>query len=148
MKTRNKIIVTAVILILVVGLVVTFWPAKTTTFNEVVFDDANVQDITAVEFRKSNPSNIDIVTVNDPAEIQQIMSSLSEIEMKKEKIDVSSTDESYTLYIEMNSAMRYQIDLYDEQYIAIYDSELKKNKTTEYTITNNFDLSTIRGLFE
>ncbi|GIP28496.1 hypothetical protein J23TS9_36260 [Paenibacillus sp. J23TS9] len=146
MRKSSIYIIAAVIIIVIVGLVIFNSYSKNTTFNDVVLEKINTDQISSLEILKS--SNDEKKTITDKSEINKIMNSLSVIKLREGSYSIDST-EPYYITIKTNNLRRFGMTLYDKNYLKIfdYDPEIPKNSTKSYKISNEFDPAIIRSLF-
>ncbi|HWO97236.1 MAG TPA: DUF5301 domain-containing protein [Bacillus sp. (in: firmicutes)] len=125
--------ITSVIVIL--GSFYLYTSRNGTTFNEIVLDTT---EVTSVEIVRSSDDKK--VVLKDENDINFFIKSLSEAELKENKIK-EDFDESYWLVLRTNGERKIGMTIYDEKFLLLYDYET--NKQTSYQIVRGFHSSNI-----
>ncbi|GAK41815.1 hypothetical protein PUW24_11625 [Paenibacillus urinalis] len=144
MRKRN-VIIAATILVLVIGVIIVWNLVPTeTTFEDAMQEGFSVEDVTHISTRNANNEQV----ILDEPQIQAFINVLMSLELKENNFTPDSDSELHTFILELNNNPEYQIDLYSENYVSIYDSSLKGNKTKKYEITNDIDLEAIQSAIQ
>lgn len=144
MKARKKItIAISIIVLLGVSFFVYLNFYKVYTSGDIL----ELKDITKVEARKVE-SNEKII-VADVGKLEGIKKTLNQLELKRDNNeDLSELKDRFILTFYTETEARYDVLLYDNTYIRIFDPELQGNKLRGYKVRNDFDLSVIQDLFK
>jgi hypothetical protein len=142
---QNKLSL-VVIFALVIGAVVFLELSKHTSFQKAFMEGLDVKEVTKIEIRSLINEKIDII---ESREIEKVMESLADVELKRDnREDLSQIEERYSLTLYVNNEPRYEVDLYDNRYMKIFDSELKGNRLKGYRVKNDFSLAAIRSVID
>ncbi|NUU60560.1 hypothetical protein [Paenibacillus agri] len=152
MKKRNKYILLGIVILIIVGLGIFYMYPSNTTFKKAVLDRLDVADVSSIKIIKSGDSvDENEVNVTDPSEIEKILGTFVHINLSKSKLSNIKYNDSYWMTIETKSEnLKYGITLFDKVYLKTfeYNAKIPKNQLQSYKITNDFDLTVIRDLFE
>lgn len=136
-----------VIVIIIVLITVLLLPNKT-TFQEAVTDKI-AGNITSIELkiRSIKDDFSKDVTITDPNEIQEIISELNKTSLKEtgdlsKKVNSVENYDIFHLNIVVDGQIElFNINIYGDMAIEIYDGTKTKNKRQEYIIIDQIDLS-------
>lgn len=141
MKRRGKYFITILVIIIVAALGMMYIFSKNTTFQEVVLDKLNLNEISSIEIIKSDRTNEKEITVTDPSQIIKIMDAFSQMKLKESTISNINYITSYWITLKSNENRNFGITLYDNNYIFIYEYNAvsQNNQFKSYIITNDLD---------
>ncbi|MGG6312754.1 hypothetical protein [Paenibacillus macerans] len=150
MKKRYKYITLGIILIILVGVAAFFYQnSKHTTFNKVVLNKFNVEEISSLNIisRLYDSVDEDEISLSDQNQINKIVDYFSHLDLKESNLSNISYTESYWITIRVNEKLAFGLTLYGNSYISIFD--YNRNITSSYQITNKVDPPVvIRELFK
>ncbi|MDU7476903.1 MAG: hypothetical protein E7L01_26700 [Paenibacillus macerans] len=121
---------------------------QNTSFNDLVLNHIKVSEIASIDILKFSreSSNVEEEIKVEDDNIGKIISDFSTIKLRK----VSSVDvnpyRTYQLSIRTNQDNRFKINLYEEDYMEIYDA--KKKELGSYKIISDYNVETIQTLFQ
>ncbi|MFC3748314.1 hypothetical protein [Paenibacillus sp. GCM10012306] len=152
MNKRNKYILFGIVMLIIVGLGIFYMSPSNTTFKKAVLDQLDVAEVSSIKIDKSGAAvDENEVTITDPGEIDKILGTLAQINLRKSRLSNIKYNDSYWITIETKSEnLKFGITLYDQNYLETYEynAKIPKNKIQSYKITNDFDLEVIRDLFK
>jgi hypothetical protein len=136
----------AIVAIILIGI---FWiiNGRSASLEDIIKEnEQNNFNITSLEIIKN--STDEEVIIEDSKKISQIMGNLFNAQLKKDNFSELEHDESYWITIKTDKDERaLGLTLFDQDYISVYSFN-EKNKTANYKVTNNLDISRIKSLFE
>ncbi|WP_340003734.1 hypothetical protein MHH52_17050 [Paenibacillus sp. FSL K6-0276] len=142
MNKRYKFILALSIVLVIAIIAIIYIPRMKTSVENVLFDHIDKKEITEIRISKS-PDYQDVI-VKDKKVIDELISSFSEIKIRKSRIN--KFEEAYWIIIRIGNGKSYLINLYDNNSIAIYNPDKTKNKLNTYKIISEYDLDPIRQL--
>ncbi|MCG7379342.1 DUF5301 domain-containing protein [Paenibacillus sp. ACRSA] len=146
MQKRSYYILALIIILLAIG--IWFYTAnRTTSLEDAAWKGVNSDTITSIDIEKGQENK---VTLTDKEEIEKIMSSLSDIDVKETSTISKDISETYTVFVFVADKRKLGMFLYDNKYVEVYDYEAtpKKNSSMKYEISNNYDMKVIQDYFE
>lgn len=147
-KKYTKYTLLLIVVFLAIGIVVFNSIPQKTSFNDLVLNHIKVSEIASIDILKFSreSSNVEEEIKVEDDNIGKIISDFSKIKLRK----VSSVDvnpyRTYQLSIRSNQDNRFKINLYEEEYMEIYDA--KKSELGSYKIISDFNFETIQTLFQ
>ncbi|MGW8444407.1 DUF5301 domain-containing protein [Paenibacillus sp. S33] len=150
MKKRTYYILASIIILLGVGVWIFTINSAKTSLDEVVWKKINKDNISSINIIKEHEEG-KVLTLTDKDEIDKVINSLSDIEMKQTSSSNRGYNEFYTIIVKVDNTRTFGMTLYDTKYIDVHDYEAyptKKNKSLSYEISNDFDLKVIRDIFK
>ncbi|MDU0329861.1 hypothetical protein RW092_06525 [Paenibacillus sp. 3LSP] len=148
-KKYTKYTLLLIVVLFAVGIMWVFNSIpQNTSFNDLVINHIKVSEITSIDILKFSreSSNVEEEIKVEDDSIDKIISDFSTIKLRK----VSSVDvnpyRTYQLSIRTNQDNRFKINLYEEDYMEIYDA--KKKELGSYKIISDYNVETIQTLFQ
>ena len=120
-----------------------------TSFKELVLDQLKESEtISEMSIGKNRfRPNEQVLKITDPAVIDRIMNSFSEVKLRKNSVKDYGGDE-YEIWFESQNGLTFAVLLYSPDHVRIYNSSSNhKRYGWEYKIVNDFDRSIIEDLF-
>lgn len=140
MKKRNRYILVIVLVIAIIAIL--YIPRMKTSVENVFL--AHIDKNAITEIRISSSPDYKEVIVQDRNKIAELISGFSDIKIRKSKINKFEKD--YWITIRLDSGKSYLINLYDDNYISIFNPDKTKNKLHNYKIISEYDLEPIQKL--
>ncbi|MGG1636656.1 hypothetical protein [Paenibacillus sp. NRS-1760] len=145
---KRYMFVPALFLFVIAGVVVFTISSKQTTFNKVISDQLNLNQISTIEILKSIDDPLEEkIVVTDLAQIERIMNVFSNTKLIKEHFSTININETYWITIKTNENRQFGLTLYDYHYLNVFNYNASKDAANSYKITNELDASVIRDLF-
>ncbi|MBJ9989285.1 MULTISPECIES: hypothetical protein [Paenibacillus] len=147
MKKSTIISLILIVVIIIAGGI--YLTNLNTSFQKVVLDHMNVDQITTLRVEKYTSADVQEVNVTDQNEIKKIMNDLSEVKLKKSN-DINS-DQPLPFYVitsDENGTPKFRITIRNNNTMTISDVTAKKGGTNNYKIRNDFNDESIKGLFK
>lgn len=148
-KKYTKYTLLLIVVLFAVGIMWVFNSIpQNTSFNDLVLNHIKVSEITSIDILKFSreSSNVEEEIKVEDDNIGKIISDFSTIKLRK----VSSVDvnpyRTYQLSIRTNQDNRFKINLYEEDYMEIYNA--KKKELGSYKIISDYNVETIQTLLQ
>ena len=148
---KKRFLSVLVMLALIITTIYIYETASNTTFNKIILDQVNVDEITSIESIKSGDdkkTDEEVITVEGSEEIKRILDYFSNIELKDISSVPNNYTESYQIILRTKEGRRFGIELYDENYLSIYDYKATAKGNSLFKITNHIDPGSIQKLLE
>ncbi|GEM_PF-5341123 len=143
LKESKEYLVTLIVLILglviMVSYIVLSDRAQYTSLQELIIVETNHEEITRIKIRSFSNEDIDqAINITDQDTIEEILDSLSTIELQKGSISVSSKP-TYWLTIYINSANDYDIRFYEKEDASYIKIRTPQQSSREYKVLTSKD---------
>ncbi|MEJ3720006.1 hypothetical protein WGM54_18635 [Paenibacillus polymyxa] len=147
-RKRTINILSIVVIVLVIGIPSTIYLlGLNTSFQKVVLDRINVEDITSLYIIKdTSTGDIKSAVVSDKKEIKNIMNEFTNLKLKKSD-SITSLNDNYTIRARVNGEARFMITIWSSTDITIFDKEAK-DSAYDYKATNKFDYESLHKNLE
>lgn len=121
-----------------------------TSFKEMVLDQLNEPGtISHMSVGKNRfRPNEQVIEITDPAEIERIMNSFSEVKLRKtSRVDYGGDE--YEVWFQGRNGPTFAVYFFSPDHVRIYNgSSNHKRYRKEYKIVNDFDFGVIENLFK
>ncbi|OBA07236.1 hypothetical protein A9P44_10210 [Paenibacillus polymyxa] len=143
MSKRTINILSIIVIVLVIGIPsIVYLLGLNTSFQKVVLDRINVDDITSLYIIKdTSTGDIKNAVVTDKKEIKNIMNEFTNVKFKKSD-SITSLNDNYTIRARVNGESRFTITIWSNTDITIFDKE-EKHSVYDYKVTNKFDYESL-----
>ncbi|WP_243390721.1 hypothetical protein [Paenibacillus sp. GM2FR] len=121
-----------------------------TSFKEMVLDQLiEPKIISHMSVRKNRfGPNEQEIQITDPAEIERIMNSFSEVKLRKTS-NVDYRSEEYEVWLQGRNGPTFAVYFFSPDHVRIHNgSSNHKRYRKEYKIVNDFDRRVIENLFK
>lgn len=121
-----------------------------TSFKEMVLDQLNEPGtISHMSVGKNRfRPNEQVIEITDPAEIERIMNTFSEVKLRKTS-RVDHGDDEYEVWFQGRNGPTFAVYFFSSDHVRIYNgSSNHKRYNREYKIVNDFDFGVIENLFK
>lgn len=142
MKKRNNYMLVLSIVLVIANIAIFYIPRMKTSVENVLL--AHIDKSAITEIRISSSPDYEEIIVQDKNEIAELISGFSEIKIRKSEINKFEKD--YWITIRVDSGRSYLMNLYDDNYVSIFNPDKTKNKLSAYKIISEYDLEPIRKL--
>lgn len=144
MRTRNKMIFAlSIIIVLGASFFLYLNYNKLSTGGDII----ELKDINKIEIWRVDEN--ERVNITDAGILEKIKNTLDQLELKSDNNeDLSKAEDRFVLTLYMETEARYDVELYNNTSIKIYDPELQGNRLRGYKVINEFDLAVFQNLFE
>lgn len=142
-RNRLSLIVSVLIIVLIVIIVIPRinFTDPNTTFKEEVIDKIGDKEVSALKLAQD--SNDKEFKLHNKDEINQVLNTLSPIELTKLNHSKEFTPETYSVLISVQGKITYYITLYSNNEMQIVD--FKNDSSHLYQIQKDVDLDNFKG---
>lgn len=143
---KSYMIVLLIIFALIVSLSI-FTSTKNITFIMAI-EPLDLKKITSIEIIKSSPIEEKTITIKDQSQLKLILDAFSRTKLREKKGSFNS-NESYWITLKASEDRKLGMTLYDKDSLSLFKYfNSAKYSSKSYSITNDFDLMVIKGLFK
>lgn len=138
---KRRIYALAVIVLIVIAGVIIFEVSKSTTFDKIVLERLNGNEISSITLLRTLDDNREEeISITDPNGIKKVVHYFSQMKLKEKKSRPSvDYTEQYRIIIRTDEKRRFGITLYDNNYLSVYDYNATLRGISSYEITNKID---------